>query len=112
MVKPPKKGIFESRYIREKKAYDDYMAQKAVHEAEMGKISEIISRLKSKGQDYSNIANQSQQVLSQNNQAVADAIKSRSNINLQQEEDAQGALDRKKKNQSRVGTGISKADML
>lgn len=80
--------------------------------AEMEQLEKVLNDLKSQGNNYANIATQSQEVLRQNNEAVAGAIQSRSNINLSQEQDSQNAIDEKKKNRSRVGTGISKADML
>lgn len=104
--------IQEEKRKKEEEIQRQLKEQREKHMVEMNRIQSIISDLKSKGQGYSNIATQSQEVLRQNNEAVAGAIQSRSNINLSQEQDSQNAIDEKKKNRSRVGTGISKADML
>ena len=93
-------------------AQNSLLSQRQAHEAEMTEIEKVLTGLREQGQNYSNIASQSQEVLRQNNQAVASAIQSRSEINLGQEDDSSMITDEKKKNKSKVGTGISRADML
>lgn len=108
-----KKKEQEAQKVAEQQAIQDkLLTQRAGHMAEMEQLEKVLNDLKSQGNNYANIANQSQEVLRQNNEAVASAIQTRNNVNLSQEGDSQGVIDEKKKNRSRVGTGISKADML
>lgn len=81
------------------------------HKAEMARIEGVISNLKSKQQEYKNLALDSKNKLEYNDSQVAKIIKETSSINLGQENDSAEVLKEKEKKKNRLG-GITKADML
>lgn len=85
--------------------------KKAEHEAYIASLETEIQTLRGQSAQYGATALESQKALEFNNKAVANAIKSRSSVNLSQEEDAQAVVDKKKKNRNSIGS-FSKADML
>lgn len=89
----------------------DLERKRAEHEAYIASLETEIQALRSQSEKYGTTAKESQEALEFNNKAVANAIKSRSDINISQEEDSQDVVDRKKKNANKIGS-FTKADML